>query len=146
MVEQDILERARELSQVTPEERAELAERQRANRLDSIMSAPVQKGAPAMIRKVNENGLQGPETEEQLVERMKHYGGELTVAILKQARSENTTHGQLRSAVARLVAEIMLVSIANQKKRAELERRIEALEKELKPRHRVKAITERIEQ
>lgn len=141
-----VLARARELSQVTPEERAELAEHAHQRRIDEIMSAPVQKEAPPVVRKVNENALQSqptnrPETEQELKDRMCHRAADLACEIMHSVRSQSTTTKQIKEAITPIISEIMLVSIANQIKRAELERRIEALEREVKPRHRVKAGT-----
>lgn len=143
-----VLARAREIAQVTPEERAELAGRQRANRIDEIMAMPVQKEAPAMIRKVNPNALQSkptdrPETEQEIKERMCRHAADLSCQIMRAVRAQSTTTQQIHEAITPILGEIILVSIANQIKRAELERRIEALERQVKPRIRIAATSTR---
>lgn len=108
----------------------------------------VQKEAPTMVRKVNENALKArptnrPETEQEIIDRMKAHAVDLCCEIMRAVRAQSTTSNKIAEAITPIVSEIILVSIANQIKRAELERRIEALEKESKPRHRVKAASER---
>lgn len=145
---QTALERAREIleRQPSPEELAQDEERRRSNRLAEIMNMTVTKEAPPMVRKVNGNALRDrptnrPETEQEITDRMKAHAVDLCCEIMRAVRAENTTSNKIAEAITPIVSEIILVSIANQIKRAELERRIEALEKQMKPRHRVAAIT-----
>lgn len=160
-----VLARARELSQVTPEERAELAEHAHQNRIDEIMNAPVQKEAPAMIRKVNEYGLQDIQVDNladcPVLRSAKEKGArgerrnraervaiaaeraadiEMKIRNIIKGRSDRAA---LHGAIAYVLGEMMALAIQEAEYTDGLEDRIKELEKQAKPRIRIAATSTR---